>query len=306
VIFSEWDTQPAPGKEEMTERKGIVLAGGSGTRLHPATIAFSKQLLPVYDKPMVYYSISVLMMARIREMLIISTPQDVPLFQRLLGDGTQWGMSFEYAVQAKPNGIAQAFLIGESYLNGSPSALILGDNIFYGPGFRSILAAVNERTEGATVFAYQVKEPERYGVIELSTDGRAISLEEKPTKPKSPFAIPGLYFYDSQATSIAKTLRPSERGELEITDMNRIYLSHGSLMVQPLPRGIAWFDAGTFESLNQASTFVETIEMRQGLKIGCPEEIAFRNEFIDRGQLEKLSRLYRNAYGEYLSTLLTT
>jgi glucose-1-phosphate thymidylyltransferase len=286
------------------QRKGIVLAGGAGTRLHPLTLAISKQLLPVYDKPMVYYPISVLMMAGIREVLLISTPHDLPLFQRLLGDGSQWGIHFEYAEQAEPRGLAQAYHIGAHFIGDSPSALILGDNIFYGQGFRRMLESVSAEPSGATVFAYQVRDPERYGVIEFDETGKAVSLEEKPKQPRSNFAVPGLYFYDSEVVSIARDLKPSARGELEITDVNAEYLRRGQLRVQPFSRGFAWLDTGTVESLIQAGSFVETIESRQGLKICCPEEIAFTCGYINREQLENLATRQRGPYGDYLLQLL--
>ena len=283
-----------------TSRKGIVLAGGSGTRLHPLTKCISKQLLPVYDKPMVYYPISVLMMSGIQDILIISTPHDLPLFERLLGDGACWGVRFQYAVQPEPKGLAQAFLIGEQFVGDCPAALVLGDNIFYGQGFRKMLTDTSRQHQGATVFAYQVKDPERYGVVTFDEHGQATSIEEKPAVPKSRFAIPGLYFYDNDVVQIARNLKPSPRGELEITDINREYLRRGQLSVQLLSRGFAWLDTGTFESLQQAGAFVETIESRQGTKICCPEEIAFRCRYIDKAQLLELASQYRSPYGEYL------
>lgn len=286
------------------QRKGIVLAGGAGTRLHPLTLAISKQLLPVYDKPMVYYPISVLMMAGIREILLISTPHDLPLFQRLLGDGSQWGIQFQYAEQAEPKGLAQAYQIGAEFIGNSPSALILGDNIFYGQGFRRMLESVSSETEGATVFAYRVRDPERYGVIEFDESGNALSLVEKPQQPRSNYAVPGLYFYDQQVVAIARDLKPSARGELEITDVNAEYLRRGQLKVQPFSRGFAWLDTGTVESLIQAGSFVETIEARQGLKICCPEEIAYSCGYISREQLESMAARQRGPYGDYLLQLL--
>ena len=288
-------------------RRGIVLAGGSGTRLHPATLALSKQLLPVYDKPMVYYPLSVLMLAGIREVLIISTPHDLPLFRRLLGDGSAWGMHLEYAEQPSPDGLAQALIIAEEFLAGGPSALILGDNLFYGHGFQERLRRAYTQGHGATVFGYQVHDPERYGIITLGEDGRPQALIEKPTVPPSNIAVTGLYFYDAHAPAFAREQKPSARGELEITDLNRRYLEAGSLQLEELGRGFAWLDTGTHESLLQASTFVETIETRQGLKIGAPEEIAWRHQWIDDAQLEALAAaLGKSSYGAYLSRLLST
>jgi glucose-1-phosphate thymidylyltransferase len=290
---------------EPVKRKGIILAGGSGTRLHPATLAISKQLLPVFDKPMIYYPLSTLMLGGIRDILIISTPQDTPRFQQLLGDGARWGLNLSYAEQASPDGLAQAFLIGEQFLGESPSALVLGDNLFYGHNLNTLLDSANERTDCATVFAYHVQDPERYGVIEFDREGKAVSLEEKPAAPRSNYAVTGLYFYDENVARMARTLKPSARGELEITDLNRLYMEAGKLHVEIMRRGYAWLDTGTHESLLDASQFIATIEHRQGLKVACPEEIAFRKGWIDAGQLEILADpMKKNGYGQYLLRVL--
>ncbi len=284
--------------------KGIILAGGKGTRLHPLTLAVSKQLLPVYDKPMIYYPLSMLMLAGMREVLVISSPEDLPLFRRLLGSGQQWGLQFSYAEQAEPRGLADAFIVGEQFVGENPACLILGDNIFFGHGLADQMRAAAALESGAQVFAYAVRDPQRYGVIEFDDQGRAISLEEKPDRPRSNYAVPGLYFYDQRVVSFARALKPSARGEIEITDLNKVYLEMGQLQVQPLGRGIAWLDAGTHELLLQAANFIQTVQERQGIMISCPEEIAYRKGFISRDALVEIARSYKNnGYGEYLFRL---
>jgi glucose-1-phosphate thymidylyltransferase len=288
-------------------RKGIILAGGSGTRLHPLTIAVSKQLMPVYNKPMIYYPLSVLMLAGIREILVISTPQDLPLFRKLLGDGSRLGMRFEYQEQPNPEGLAQALIIAKDFLNGDPSALILGDNLFYGHNFSIKIKEANDRRDGATIFGYQVSNPEEYGVVEISESGKAISLEEKPNNPKSPYAVPGIYFYDKEAPELANRLSPSPRGELEITDLNKVYMNRDNLFVEILGRGTAWLDTGTHESLMDAARYVEVIEKRQGLQIGCIEEVAFRNKWVDEKDIKKIiNELGKSDYRKYLLNILET
>ena len=291
--------------EAAIKRKGIILAGGSGTRLHPVTQAVSKQLMPIYDKPMIYYPLSALMLAGLRDILIISTPQDTPRFQELLGDGTKWGMNLQYAVQPSPDGLAQAFIIGRDFIGEDHAALVLGDNVFYGHELQQLLQSAHKRRDGATVFAYPVSDPERYGVVEFDAAGRAVSLEEKPKVPRSRYAVTGIYFYDNDVIEIAENLKPSPRGELEITDLNRVYLERGRMSVELMGRGMAWLDTGTHDSLLEAAQFVQTIERRQGLKVCCPEEIAYRQGFIDAAQVERLAApLAKSGYGKYLKDML--
>ncbi len=302
--MSNLATRNSQLENSIPPRRGIILAGGSGSRLHPITRAVSKQLLPIYDKPMVYYPLSTLMLAGIQDILLISTPYDLPGFERLLGDGSQWGLKLSYAEQPSPDGLAQAFIIGRDFIGDSSVALVLGDNIFYGQGFSKILQSVSSQTSGATVFGYRVQDPERYGIVEFDSEGRVVSLEEKPEKPKSAYAVPGLYFYDNRVVQIASELKPSPRGELEITDVNNVYLALGQLSVELFSRGFAWLDTGTRDSLLDACNFVAAIEKRQGLKISCPEEIAFLKGFIDADQLHKLAANMKNEYGTYLQNLI--